>query len=877
MGERSIMKRPVALLVASLWTLLVLPALAAHRPVPCVPAGTSVVLTTDPGLHLLVRLEEASGTRVDSSPKGNHLTAVNTPTNSADHQEGGFSLNLTEASLQYLERPSSALAPGFPGNTGSANTAVSVGGWVKMKAAGNQPLVFKWGTPNGQKAWTIWLWNFGAGPVVDPNICDVDSCPPNGAVDFRGTTVLQLNQWYHFVYTFEGASQTSRVYVNGVLDAGPFAEGVGSFPGGAGQVRLGRREVNVCGAGNPCEYADVLLDEVFVLDRVLSAAEAASVYQFGIVTPSAFCDDGALCTIDECDPTTGCTHTPVPDCCSTDAECDDHDACTGSETCDVATGACRPGTPLDCADADACTVDDCEAVAGCVPQPIPGCCNTDTDCADADPCTIVDRCNVAAHVCEHELRACADADVCDGEEVCDPATGDCAAGTPLDCDDRNVCTNDACDRAQGCTRTPVEGCCRADADCDDHDVCTGTESCVVATGACEAGAPRECDDQNACTADSCVAVLGCVHADDSAACDDGNVCTVDGCQPSDGCVRTPVPGCCTSAADCLDQDVCNGEEACVDFTCRSGVAPPCDDENPCTDDRCDPARGCLYVANTVACSDGDPCTHPDACRDSGCVGTPLDCDDENPCTDDGCIAGGCLHAPNTAPCDDGDPTTTGERCADGVCVAPTTTTSSSSTSTTTSTSSTSTTLQALAPVADTYIESGKDAKRIHGTCNQLKVGLSPARITYLKFDLRGVAGPVAKATLRVVCTRSSEDGGTILPVASSSWTEGTRCKSEGAGLKWNDVDCNRDGRVDANDASCSPYVPVLSQPVAAFGRVNCRAGGAVVEKDVTAAFQGGARLYTLAIVSGSTDGAEYHSQQRPVAAQQPRLYLLAGE
>ena len=36
-------------------------------------------------------------------------------------------------------------------------------------------------------------------------------------------------------------------------------------------------------------------------------------------------------------------------------------------------GVCPDGTPLDCDDADACTTDSCEAVQGCVNDPIPGC------------------------------------------------------------------------------------------------------------------------------------------------------------------------------------------------------------------------------------------------------------------------------------------------------------------------------------------------------------------------------------------------------------------------------------------------------------------------------------------------------------------------
>ena len=59
------------------------------------------------------------------------------------------------------------------------------------------------------------------------------------------------------------------------------------------------------------------------------------------------CDDGDPCTIDECDPATGCFHIPDADdpvcygpesgSCESDADCDDNDPCT-EDYCDPATG-----------------------------------------------------------------------------------------------------------------------------------------------------------------------------------------------------------------------------------------------------------------------------------------------------------------------------------------------------------------------------------------------------------------------------------------------------------------------------------------------------------------------------------------------------------
>src|SRR5262249_9123293 len=83
------------------------------------------------------------------------------------------------------------------------------------------------------------------------------------------------------------------------------------------------------------------------------------------------------------------------------------------------------------------------------------------------------------------------------------------------------------------------------------------------------------------------------------------------------------------------------------------TAQSCDDHDPCTDDRCDAALGCVHVPNTAACDDADPCTTGDTCSGGVCRGVNP-CDDGDPCTVDTCQAGGgCAHA--QAGCDDANP------------------------------------------------------------------------------------------------------------------------------------------------------------------------------------------------------------------------------
>lgn len=46
---------------------------------------------------------------------------------------------------------------------------------------------------------------------------------------------------------------------------------------------------------------------------------------------------------------------------------------------------------------------------------------------------------------------CDDGNMCNGIEAC--VDGQCAAGTPLNCDDANDCTSDTCNASTGCSNT----------------------------------------------------------------------------------------------------------------------------------------------------------------------------------------------------------------------------------------------------------------------------------------------------------------------------------------------------------------------------------------------------------------------------------------
>jgi len=362
----------------------------------------------------------------------------------------------------------------------------------------------------------------------------------------------------------------------------------------------------------------------------------------------AACDDGDACTVDSCEPETGCTHEPI----DVAAECDDGNPCT-ADSCDAEQGCVHDGSGVDaaCDDGDACTADDVcqgDAAGTCAGEPLAA-----DACDDGNVCT-ADSCD-AEQGCVHDgtgiTAPCDDGSVCTEQDVCQGDAAGTCAGVDVSaelCDDGDPCTADSCDPEAGCQNEPAAG-----AACDDGDPCTSGDVCQ-ADGSCAGGEPTDCDDGNVCTADSCDPEQGCVHDGSGITepCDDHNVCT--------------------------DDDVCRGDAA---GTCAGTFRPldECDDGNICTVDTCDPELGCVHDGSGIsaACDDGDPCTSGDVCQGDAagtCRGrTPTDCDDGNVCTADSCDPElGCINDGTGihADCDDGNVCTIDDMCiadAAGTC------------------------------------------------------------------------------------------------------------------------------------------------------------------------------------------------------------------
>ncbi|MCO4762082.1 MAG: hypothetical protein KC502_11295 [Myxococcales bacterium] len=95
---------------------------------------------------------------------------------------------------------------------------------------------------------------------------------------------------------------------------------------------------------------------------------------------------------------------------------------------------------------------------------------------------------------------CPDGDICNGAETCQ--SGGCQAGSPLVCDDNNLCTKNVCSTPKGCTALPMP-----DGLAATYNACTkGKVTCK--NGSMSSGAMASLDDGDPCTMDYCVVVNG---------------------------------------------------------------------------------------------------------------------------------------------------------------------------------------------------------------------------------------------------------------------------------------------------------------------------------------------------------------------------------
>ena len=377
--------------------------------------------------------------------------------------------------------------------------------------------------------------------------------------------------------------------------------------------------------------------------------------------------------------------------------CAEGEVCDSEQGCVAAADTCG-GDDANCVNENPCMVGTCGDDGLCTFAGDEG-----ASCDDADECTTGDACaadGACAGTYDNEVCSC-DADHPCPEENCQTVTCEEAACVYVnvendsECDDSNVCTQEDSCLDGACGGTPVviddcgdqcnEGACIAD--CDADGVCEAKcDSQSVADG-------KPCDDASKCTTGDYCEAGACTskwdykicQCQDAGECDEKMGQSAPQCQqwacdgdPAESTKCVPEPG--ADSDVCDDGDACTENDACQAGKCTSGNTLQCEDTaNPCTDLKCNPAKGCqeINLDASTPCSDGQYCTDGDHCDGKGaCVGGgPTLCNDpdKNPCNvpvcDEDTDSCPTKDAADGTTCETGDVCVTEATCKSGDCTA----------------------------------------------------------------------------------------------------------------------------------------------------------------------------------------------------------------
>jgi len=153
----------------------------------------------------------------------------------------------------------------------------------------------------------------------------------------------------------------------------------------------------------------------------------------------------------------------------TGTECEDGNICTENDFCD--SGKCLAGSPPTCADGTQCTVDVCDPETGCHHEPDSDMCDDDNPCT-VDACDMEGGGdNQGCTNLPDDTLICSDKNVCTTNDHCDG--GYCVSDLePMDCNDNNICTDELCHESYGCLYIFNDGQCDDGASCTSDDVCS---------------------------------------------------------------------------------------------------------------------------------------------------------------------------------------------------------------------------------------------------------------------------------------------------------------------------------------------------------------------------------------------------------------------
>ena len=206
-------------------------------------------------------LEEASGTRVDATGRGNDLTDNNTVTQAAG--KVGNAAQFTRANSESLSKADTADV------RIGGDIAVSVQAWIYLdtlpSASGSFQIVSKDASGNRELDWSV--------STSDDKVY-IGMFSGGSASYAASASALSTATWYHLVFTYDPATNTLSLYTNNgaatTASLGPI-DAVGTA-----SLRVGARDF----AGFE-QYFNGRIDEVGIWHRVLTADERTQLYNGG--------------------------------------------------------------------------------------------------------------------------------------------------------------------------------------------------------------------------------------------------------------------------------------------------------------------------------------------------------------------------------------------------------------------------------------------------------------------------------------------------------------------------------------------------------------------------------------------------------------------
>lgn len=206
------------------------------------------------------KLEEASGTRVDSHTSGYDLTDVNTVGQGTGKQGNCGDFERDNNECLYINDPfyiASAFSASF---------------WVFIEsdgsAANDQRLIDKWYTSSE------YIIRLNGNPL---KIQALFSCSGGTVIATGATSITIASGWNHIVVTYD-TTNGAKIYLNGNTTPDGSAAAKGTVNNTTEPLTLGAARSSGGAISSPL---DGLLDEVAIWDKVLSSTEITELYNSG--------------------------------------------------------------------------------------------------------------------------------------------------------------------------------------------------------------------------------------------------------------------------------------------------------------------------------------------------------------------------------------------------------------------------------------------------------------------------------------------------------------------------------------------------------------------------------------------------------------------